>query len=190
MSEAVECTCAHCGQRFQAAPMPQHRVMCGDSTVPSAVERLMAGEQAGLLATDPPYGVAYDAEGRGDSGRRDCGDARLRGQGPDCLVEGDYLRKDCRQVSYGRRCSRYARCLTPLVACMECFPSSHACHYLGSSKYFSPVTSVYCPAPVGAGRPVKASRSATRLSCHTRLQMSGSYASIEGFLGGRCSCHI
>ena len=60
MSEAVECTCAHCGQRFQAAPMPQHRVMCGDSTDPDAVGALMAGEKAGLLASDPPYGVAYD----------------------------------------------------------------------------------------------------------------------------------
>jgi DNA modification methylase len=40
--------------------MPQHRIMCGDSTDPVAVGALMAGEKAGLLATDPPYGVAYD----------------------------------------------------------------------------------------------------------------------------------
>jgi len=60
MSEAVECTCAHCGQRFQAVPIPQHRVMCGDATDPAAVGALMAGEKAGLLASDPPYNVAYD----------------------------------------------------------------------------------------------------------------------------------
>ncbi len=72
MSETVECTCGHCGKRFTAVPMPQHRVTCGDSTDPAAVERLMAGEKARLLATDPPYGVAYDgnAHRREHSGGR------------------------------------------------------------------------------------------------------------------------
>ena len=72
MSETVECTCGHCGKRFTAVPMPQHRIMCGDSTDPAAVETLMAGEKAGLLATDPPYGVAYDgnAHRREHSGGR------------------------------------------------------------------------------------------------------------------------
>jgi DNA modification methylase len=60
MSEMVECTCGHCGKQFEAVPMPQHRVLCADSTDPTAVGRLMAGEKAGLFATDPPYNVAYD----------------------------------------------------------------------------------------------------------------------------------
>lgn len=34
----------------------RHRVMCGDSTKAEDVERLMAGEQAALVVTDPPYG--------------------------------------------------------------------------------------------------------------------------------------
>lgn len=38
----------------------KHRVMCGDSTSIETVERLMAGEQADLLLTDPPYNVAYE----------------------------------------------------------------------------------------------------------------------------------
>jgi len=60
MSDALECTCQHCGKRFEAVPRPQHRVMCGDSTDPGTVGALMAGEKAGLLASDPPYNVAYD----------------------------------------------------------------------------------------------------------------------------------
>ncbi|MCB1710914.1 MAG: DNA modification methylase [Candidatus Riesia sp.] len=36
-----------------------HRVMCGDSTVISDVERLMDGQKADMVFTDPPYGVNY-----------------------------------------------------------------------------------------------------------------------------------
>lgn len=40
--------------------MGKHRVMCGDSTQLSSVERLMAGGRAAMIFTDPPYGVDYD----------------------------------------------------------------------------------------------------------------------------------
>ena len=36
-----------------------HRVMCGDSTVPTDVDKLMAGVKADMVWTDPPYGVSY-----------------------------------------------------------------------------------------------------------------------------------
>ena len=36
-----------------------HRVACGDSTVLSDVEKLMAGAKADALWTDPPYNVGY-----------------------------------------------------------------------------------------------------------------------------------
>lgn len=38
----------------------RHRLMCGDSTDPTAVETLMDGEQADMLLTDPPYNVNYE----------------------------------------------------------------------------------------------------------------------------------
>jgi len=36
-----------------------HRLMCGDSTSIDAVEKLMDGNKADMVFTDPPYGVAY-----------------------------------------------------------------------------------------------------------------------------------
>ena len=42
----------------------KHRLMCGDSTSIDAVERLMDGEKADMVFTDPPYGVNYQSNMR------------------------------------------------------------------------------------------------------------------------------
>ena len=46
----------------------EHRVMCGDSTSEEDVGRLMDGKRAGLMNTDPPYGVAYANDERPNPG--------------------------------------------------------------------------------------------------------------------------
>ncbi|OQB13003.1 MAG: Modification methylase DpnIIB [Firmicutes bacterium ADurb.Bin193] len=38
----------------------RHRLMCGDSTNPDDMARLMDGKSANCVLTDPPYNIAYD----------------------------------------------------------------------------------------------------------------------------------
>ena len=37
----------------------EHRLLCGDSTIKADVERVMRGELARMVFTDPPYNIAY-----------------------------------------------------------------------------------------------------------------------------------
>lgn len=43
-----------------------HRLLCGDATVATDVERLLDGAAPPLMITDPPYGVDYDPDWRNE----------------------------------------------------------------------------------------------------------------------------
>ena len=45
-----------------------HRLLCGDSTSPDDVRRLLGGATPFIMVTDPPYGVNYDASWRRKAG--------------------------------------------------------------------------------------------------------------------------
>ena len=40
----------------------EHRVLCGDATIKEDVERLMDGQKADMVFTDPPYGIAFKGQ--------------------------------------------------------------------------------------------------------------------------------
>lgn len=47
----------------------EHRLVCGDSTIPETVELAMGRNEPILMVTDPPYGVNYDASWRDNAGK-------------------------------------------------------------------------------------------------------------------------
>lgn len=58
--------------------MGEHRLICGNNEKPATMQALMAGRQAAMVFTDPPYGVSYEAR----SGKFEiiAGDGLRRGQ--------------------------------------------------------------------------------------------------------------
>ena len=56
--EQVETVC----KKGDLWKLGEHRLLCGDSTVITDVERLMGGEKADMVFTDPPYGIDLDTD--------------------------------------------------------------------------------------------------------------------------------
>ena len=66
-----------------------HRVMCGDSTSIDAVDKLMEGQKADMVFTDPPYGMSYGGgRARGDHALNKNGGVLIKAHG---MIKGDDL---------------------------------------------------------------------------------------------------
>jgi len=48
----------------------RHRLLCGDSTKPQDLARLLASEEPRLCVTDPPYGIDYHPEWRDEAAQK------------------------------------------------------------------------------------------------------------------------
>jgi DNA modification methylase len=69
-----------------------HRIMCGDSTSIDAVEKLMDGQRADMVFTDPPYGMSYGGgRAKGDHALNKKGRVLVKSYG---MIKGDDLQGD------------------------------------------------------------------------------------------------
>jgi DNA modification methylase len=62
-----------------------HRLLCGDATNQEDVERVMGGAAAGVMVTDPPYGVELDQTWRDDA----LGDEAMGPGNPNVMANDD-----------------------------------------------------------------------------------------------------
>ena len=67
LPELSDCAVTASGDLWQ---LGKHRVLCGNSLAADSYERLMQGERADLLITDPPYNVVIDGHATGNGAIR------------------------------------------------------------------------------------------------------------------------
>jgi len=57
----MKCDCGHTFE-YEEKDIKSHYLMCGDSTKIEDVEKLMNGQKADMVFTDPPYGMDLDTD--------------------------------------------------------------------------------------------------------------------------------
>jgi len=85
----------------------RHRLVVGDATAAADVDRLMNGEKADLVFTDPPYNVAYEGYT----------EERL-------TIDGDRMTPDQFQEFLAKTFASYRRIVKPATSLYVCHPSS------------------------------------------------------------------
>jgi hypothetical protein len=102
-----------------------HRVLCGDSTSPEAVARLLDGRKPLLMVCDPPFGIELDSEWRDRAG--------LNGHGP---AEPSYMK---RRTEGHKNTSISGDTRADWSQAFELVPSLQVAYVWHASKYTSEV---------------------------------------------------
>jgi ParB-like chromosome segregation protein Spo0J len=140
-----------------------HRLMCGDSTKPDEVKRLLAGKKAALLQTDPPYGIAYvaNAKSKGQSiAHEDIENDDLDGEKLQAFLE-DVIRAALPHLAKGAAFYLWHPMLTQGMSC-----ASTAGFAATARRSMASATRRRCGR--SAERPARSTRPLSRLICGSR----------------------
>ena len=77
-----------------------HRLMCGDSTKEEDVAKLMNGEKADMVFTDPPYNAAYKSRGEDKTLRKGIMNDNMSDEQFNIFIKG-FLKSICNSIKTG-----------------------------------------------------------------------------------------